>query len=211
MSTTDKKNPQNTQSYLASSGRDNAPERCSALTTSGNRCKRFPTPGLTVCQSHGGGTQTSKKKSKNLRVAQKVNTLWGLSTDNGNVDVIEELNKLARNKLTDITALRIELGKNPDKYHGMLEFSEEETSSDSQGTSERLTRKLGTHPLVDELHKAEGELVQILKLLREVTGDTSTDDLVRVRMQTAREAARLLKSYPGMGADEVAQEVAKRV
>ena len=34
---------------------------------------------------------------------------------------------------------------------------------------------------------------------------------VRVRLQTAREAARLAKAFPDMSADDVAQEIAKRV
>lgn len=184
--------------------------RCKALTTGGEPCRRRPLPGLKVCKSHGGGTATSTRKSKKASALQKA-SLWGITSGAGSIDVVSELNKLANNKLTDITALRIELGSSPDDYYGMLDVAEEVSSSDTGGYSEKKVRKSGVHPLVDELHKAENELVQILKLIREVSGESSSEDLTRIRMQTARETARLLKAYPGMGVDEAATEVAKRV
>lgn len=125
----------------------------------------------------------------------------------------EELNKLARNKLTDIMALRIELGANPAKYYGMLlesrEITEAEVGEDIYTTSKKK-HVSGVHPLVTELHKAEQELVQIFRLLQEVTGGTEEVDTRRIRIQTARETARLLKAFPGISVDEVAAEVSKR-
>lgn len=185
--------------------------RCSALTTTGNPCSRTALPGLTVCRSHGGGTASSVRKSKRVQVHSQASSLWGISADTTSVNIVEELNKLARNKLTDITALRLKLGENPEEYYGLLTDGKDITDSDVHGVTVKKSRKMGVHPLVGELHKAEGELATILKMLREVTGDTSTEDVTRVRMQASREAARLLKAYPGMGVDEVAKEVAKRV
>ena len=110
-------------------------------------------------------------------------------------------------------ALRIELGANPGKYHGMLldsrEVTEAEVGDDVFKTIKRK-QSLSVHPLVTELHKAEQELVQILRLLQEVTGGTEENDTRRIRMQTAREAARLIKAFPGIGIDEVVAEVSKR-
>ena len=139
--------------------------------------------------------------------------LWGISPDTGSISVEEELNKLARNKLTDILALRLELSREGSKHIGMLlgskEITEAEVAEDVFSTVK--TKKLsGTSPWVQELHKAEQELIQILRLLQEVTGGTEETDVKRIRMQTAREAARLIKAFPGISVDEVAAEVSKR-
>lgn len=212
------------QSQAKSSGADlrtgssgTRKKTCKALTTSGAKCRRPPVPGLTVCKSHGGGTGASVRSSKRAVVESKVAGLWGISTDDKGVSVEGELQRLARNKLTDITALRIELGSDPDKYYGLLidsrvteEFNIEGTIQSKYGSQSKTIRKSGVHPLVDELHKAEQELVAILRLLQEVTGGSDDDDIQRVRMQTAREAARLLKAFPGISVDDVALEVTKR-
>ena len=194
----------------ASSGR---PRVCKALTTSGSPCKRQAVPGLTVCKSHGGGTAASVRAGKRASVSQQAAVLWGISPDTGGISVEDELNKLARNKVTDILALRIELGASPRKYYGMLldsrEVTEAEVGEDVYVTSKKK-HVSGTHPLVQELHKAEQELVQILRLLQEVSGGTEEADVKRIRMQTAREAARLIKAFPGISVDEVAAEVSKR-
>lgn len=191
--------------------------RCTALTTSGNPCKRARVPGLTVCKSHGGGTAASARVSKQARISQQAASLWGISPDAGGISVKEELEKLARNKITDIIALRLELGKDPSGHIGMLtessvtvEYDIEGTVQSKYGSQKTRARRAGTSPYVQELHKAEMELVQILRLLQEVSGDgDSVADLKRVRLQTAREAARLLKAFPGISVDEVASEVSK--
>lgn len=190
-------------------GRDSV--RCSALTATGDKCRKRAVPGLRVCSSHGGGTGASVRASKRKQAHTTAHALWGISPDTGNVNIVEELQKLARNKMTDITAIRLELGGSADDFYGMLEDSREITENEVNGRTVKRSRKAGVHPLVTELHKAEGELVQILKLLKEVTGNTDESDISRIRLQTARETARLMKAYPGMGVDEAAAEVAKRV
>lgn len=192
---------------------------CSALTTSGRVCKRVPVPGLTVCKSHGGGTAASVRKSTKSRVRTEAATLFGLSTDTSSVSVADELNKLARNKLTDIVALRVKIsGEDVKRHVGLITESVSGTEYDiigtvqsKEGTQETRTKKSGTSPWVQELHKAEAEYLQILRLLHEVTGVGDTEqDSVRVRMQVAREAARLMKGFPGMSVEDVAAEVGKR-
>lgn len=190
------------------SGISGAP-RCKALNTSGSPCRRRPVPGLTVCSSHGGGTAASVRVGNKARVSQRVAVLWGISPDSGSVSVEDELNRLARNKLTDITALRIELGDNSQAYHGLLIDSKEISESDLNGRTTKQSRKSSVHPLVVELHKAEQELVQILRLLQEVTGGSEEIDTKRLRTQTAREVARLLKAFPGISVDDVAAEVSR--
>ena len=186
---------------------------CKALTTAGQPCKRLAVTGLLVCLSHGGGTVASVRAGKRASVSQQAAVLWGISPDTGNLSVAEELTKLARNKLTDILAIRIEVGSNPTKYYGMLldsrEVTEAEVGEEVYVTSKRR-HVMGTHPLVSELHKTETELMQVLRLLQEVTGGTEELDTRRIRMQTAREAARLLKAFPGISVDEVALEVSKQ-
>ncbi|WNM67974.1 hypothetical protein SEA_SIRVICTOR_1 [Microbacterium phage SirVictor] len=189
---------------------DSSGTRCTALATSGNRCRRKAMPGLTVCRSHGGGTAASIRASKRADVSQKAAKLWGISSDAGSISVKAELERLARNKLTDVTALRIELGENPEAHYGLLVDSREVTDSDVNGRTVKVGKKAGVHPLVQELHKAENELVAILRLLQEVSGGTEELDVRRIRLQTAREAARLLKAFPGISVDEVAAEVSKR-
>ncbi|QFG04671.1 hypothetical protein SEA_CHICKENKING_1 [Microbacterium phage ChickenKing] len=180
------------------------------MTTSGNRCGRSAVPGLTVCKSHGGATAASVRVSKEASVSQQASKLWGISSDTSGLSVQEELEKLARNKLSDVLALRLHLGADPDKFYGLLVDSKEVTSSDLNGDTRKTVRKSGVHPLVAELHKAEAELLAIFRLLQEVSGGTDDVDVRRIRMQTAREAARLLKAFPGISVDDVAAEVSKR-
>lgn len=174
-------------------------------------------PGLKVCKSHGGGTASSVRVSKKARVSRRAAVLWGISPDTGGISVQEELEKLARNKLTDILALRLKLGEESDQHIGTLvdgktlvEYDIEGTVQSKQGTQRTVSRRAGTSPWVNELHKAEQELVQILRLLQEVTGGTEEIDTKRIRMQTARETARILKAFPGISVDDVAAEVSKR-
>lgn len=144
--------------------------------------------------------------------------LWGISSDAGGVSVREELEKLARNKLTDVLALRLKISSEPVQRHigkltesnVLVEYDIEGTVQSKSGTQETLTKKVGVSVWVQELHKAEAELVAILRLLHEVTGDGGQVDTHRMRLQTAREAARLVKAFPGISVDEVAAEVAKK-
>lgn len=170
-------------------------------------------PGLTVCASHGGGTAASVRAGRRREVSQQVAKLWGSSSDTSSISVEAELTRLARNKITDILALRIELSREGSRHIGLLTASKEVTEAevaDDVFQTVKTKRASSVSPWVQELHKAEVELVQILRLLQEVTGGTEEVDTRRIRMQTAREAARLLKAFPGMGVDEVAAEVAQR-
>ena len=192
---------------------------CSAKTTSGRPCKRPAVKGLTVCKSHGGGTAASVRKSTKARVQAEAVQLWGISEDASSISVVDELNKLARNKLTDIAALRIKIsGDQVSRHIGRLTETVVQTEYDIVGTvqskegqQETVTKKAGTSVWVQELHRTEAELIQILRLLHEVQGggESEADD-TRVRMQVAREAARLMKGFPGMTVEAVAAEVGKR-
>lgn len=192
--------------------------QCKALTTSGTRCGRTAVPGLTVCKSHGGGTAASVRKSTRARVAESAGSLWGIDTGTSGISVEEELQKLARNKLRDVIALRTKISSDPVTSHigrlvdttTLVEYDIEGTVQSKSGTQETQVKRAGTSVWVQELHKTEMELVQVLKLLQEVTGGTEEVDVRRLRMQTAREAARLLKAFPGISVDEVAAEVSKR-
>lgn len=133
------------------------------------------------------------------------------------MDVKAELQQLAANKLRDIRALRIFLGEDPDEHIGMLMDSVVQTDYDIEGTvqskegsQKTRSKKSGTSPWVQELHKTEQEYLGILRLLHEISGGTEELDLERVRLQTAREVARLMKAFPGLGVDEIAREVSKR-
>ena len=186
---------------------------CTAHTASGSRCKATAVPGLTVCKSHGGGTAASVRVSKQASVSQQAHKLWGVSSGTGGISVEEELTKLARNKLTDILALRTLLSDSDGTHIGMLTDSREVTDSEVGEEVYRTIKKKsssGVSPWVVELHKAETELIQVLRLLQEVTGGSEEVDTKRVRIQTAREVARLLKAFPGISVDEVAAEVSKR-
>lgn len=205
----------------SSKGDPQSPSRaklCTALRTNGQPCQRRAVTGLTVCESHGGGTAASVRVGKRASASQQAATLWGINSDAGSISVEEELQKLARNKITDIIALRIKIsGESVDTHIGALtetqtlvRYDIEGTVQSKQGTQKTRTRRAGVSVWVQELHKAEMELVAILKLLQEVTGGTDEVDTKRLRIQTAREAARLAKAYPGMGVDEIAAEVSKR-
>lgn len=190
--------------------------RCQALTTSGSRCRRAAVAGLTVCKSHGGGTAASLRASRRSQVQDQVASLWGISSEAGSISIVDELTKLARNKLTDILALRIELGIDPNKHIGTLletsvvvDYDIEGTVQSKSGTQKTRTRRSGVSPWVQELHKAEMEFLQIARLLHEVQGGTDEIDVKRLRIQTARETARLLKAFPGLPVDEVVAEVSK--
>lgn len=186
---------------------------CKALTTSGVRCGRQAVAGLTVCKSHGGGTAASVRSGKRAVASQQAAVLWGISEGTGSISVEAELTRLARNKLTDVLALRLHLSKDTTQHIGLLLESRERTSAEvGEDTFDtiKVKRTAGVSPWVSELHKAEQELIQIFRLLQDVTGGTEEVDIRRIRMQTAREAARLLKAFPGISVDEVAAEVSKR-
>jgi hypothetical protein len=172
-----------------------------------------------VCKRHGGGTAASVRKSRTARVESQVHSLWGIAPGAGSVSVEEELHKLARNKLADVNALRIKIGSDPLSSHiGRLvetivevEYDIQGTVQSKEGTQRTVSKRAGTSVWVQELHKAEGELLAILRLLQEVSGGSGDEaDIRRIRIQTAREAARLLKAFPGLSADDVAAEVSKR-
>ena len=198
-------------------GQGDGRKTCHALTSAGVRCKKPPVPGLTVCKTHGGGTGASVRSARRKAAASRVDGLWGIAPEDDGVSVEAELQRLARNKMRDITALRIELGSDPDRYYGLLveskvheEFDIIGTVQSKEGSQSKTVRRSGVHPLVEELHKAEQELLSILRLLQEVSGGADDGDIQRIRMQTAREAARLLKAFPGISVDDVAMEVTKR-
>jgi hypothetical protein len=173
---------------------------------------------LTVCKSHGGGTAASVRKGTRTVASQQAASLWGITTDASGISIEEELTKLARNKLTDILALRLKISGEPvqrhigtlTETHVVTEYDIEGTVQSKSGTQETKTKRAGTSVWVQELHKAEQELLAILKLLQEVTGGTEEVDTRRIRMQTARETARIMKAFPGISVDDVAAEVAKR-
>ena len=141
-----------------------------------------------------------------------------MSSDTSGLSVQEELTKLARNKMTDVVALRTLLSEEGYERHiGNLKtgsvtavYDIQGTVNNKSGTQKTTTRQAGVSPWVQELHKAEMELVQMLKLLHEITGGSEEVDTRRIRIQTAREAARILKAFPGISVDDVAAEVAKR-
>jgi hypothetical protein len=171
-----------------------------------------------VCKSHGGGTAASVQASKRAGISQQAAKLWGISPDTGGISVEEELTRLARNKLADVLALRTKISEDHIERHiGILTESHTVTEYDivgtvqsKEGTQESRTKRSGTSVWVQELHKTEQELAQILKLLQEVTGGSEEVDTRRIRMQTARETARLIRAFPGISIDEVAAEVSKR-
>lgn len=213
-----KRTPSKTSGFSVPAESDRA-GKCTAKTTSGQPCKRVAVQGLTVCKSHGGGTAASVRKSTKARVSREVAQLWGTSADASSVSIVDELNKLARNKMTDILALRVKISGDPVQRHigtltdthTVVEYDIEGTVQSKEGTQETRTRRASVSVWVQELHKAEAELLQIFRLLHEVTGvgDSEADD-TRVRMQVAREAARLMKGFPGMSVEDVAAEVGKR-
>lgn len=151
-------------------------------------------------------------------VSQQAASLWGINSDTSGLSVEEELRKLAANKLTDITALRIKISSDAvhkhigklTESHTITEYDIEGTVQSKSGTQESRVTRSDTSVWVKELHKTEMEFLQIAKLLHEITGSTDDIDLKRVRLQTARESARLAKAFPGMSTDEIALEVAKR-
>lgn len=91
-----------------------------------------------------------------------------------------------------------------------VEYDITGTVQSKEGTQNTKVKRAGTSVWVQELHKTEVELLAILRLLQEVTGDTDPGDERRLRLQTAREAARLAKAFPGLSSDEIAMEVAKK-
>lgn len=185
---------------------------CSAMTTTGSPCARPAMAGLTVCSLHGGGTTASSRKSTRASFIQHA-VLWGISTGAGSLSVETELRKLIKQKLADIQAIRIELSKNPEQYYGMMLDSKEESISSSEhfGSEDKIvtTHRNSVHPLVTELHKAENEVLAMLKTLQGITGSTDEIDTQRLKQQTARQVARLMRAYPGLSIDEISKEVSR--
>lgn len=167
---------------------------------------------------HGGATAASARKSKRSVIETKAAVLWGINSGAGSLSIEEELTKLLRNKLADVTALRLKISADEIHSHiGRLHESTTEVEYDiigavqsKEGTQVTKSRRAGTSVWVQELHKAEAELLAIARLLHEITGGSEEVDTKRIRIQTAREAARILKAFPGLSVDDVAAEVSKR-
>lgn len=191
--------------------------RCTAHTTSGSRCNRTAVPGLKVCKSHGGATAASVRAGKRASVSQQAVQLWGISSDTSGLSVEDELRQLARNKKTDIIALRLKIsGDSINDHIGMLtetqvdvEYDITGTVQSKEGTQSTRSKRSAVSVWVQELHKAEAEYLAIMRALHEVTGGTEEVDSKRLKMQAARQAARILKSFPGISVDDVAAEVGK--
>ena len=112
--------------------------------------------------------------------------------------------------MSDVRALRIRLGENANTHLGMVQRSITEVQG-TPGEGGQTTTHSSRIDLVAELHRCERELLQMLRLAHEVNpSGTSSSDVERIRLQTARETARLMKAYPGLGVDEAAKEVARR-
>jgi len=122
----------------------------------------------------------------------------------------EELSKLINAKMSDVRALRIRLGEDANTHLGMVQRSITEVQG-TPGEGGQTTTHSSRIDLIAELHRCERELLQMLRLAHEVNpSGTSSSDVERIRLQTARETARLMKAYPGLGVDEAAKEVARR-
>lgn len=175
---------------------------CHALTVSGSPCKNRPVKGLTVCAVHGGGTRSSQRKKAKI-AATKQTKLWGCASSTP-ATIQDDLYKLISQKRNDVVALRIELSKNPEQYYGLL--TDTITESDNESV---VTKKLQVHPLVNELHKSEQELLELLKLLQTIEDPQQSSDMFV--FQLANQMARILKAYPGLSAENAAKEVLKNV
>jgi len=132
--------------------------------------------------------------------------------------VEQELQQLAANKLADITALRVKISGDPVGAHigrltesySITEYDIDGTVQSKSGTQETKTKRAGTSVWVQELHKTEQEYLAILRLLHEVTAGDEQTDVKRIRIQTAREVARLMKAFPGLSVDQITAEVSKK-
>lgn len=152
------------------------------------------------------------------QVETKVHALWGIDPGTGSLSVEEQLTKLARNKLADVNALRLKISADPIAMHiGRLtetitevEYDIEGTVQSKSGTQTTRSKRAGTSVWVQELHKSETELLAILRLLQEVVGGDADQDVERIKVQTAREVARLAKAFPGMSVDQIIREVVKK-
>lgn len=170
-----------------------------------------------MCTSHGGGTTASVRKSNRAKVVDQVQSLWGIASGAGGISVEGELLQLARNKLADVNALRIKISADPVSLHigklvetiAEVEYDIVGTVQSKEGTQRTVGKRAGTSVWVQELHKAEAELLSILRLLQEVTGDSDPGDNRRATIQAARQAARLARAFPGLTSDEIAMEVGK--
>lgn len=209
--------PRNTAASGPDTSSSGSRRRCKAYTTAGTRCKRAALPGLTVCKAHGGGTAASTRVVKATRAGARAAMLWGISTDTSGISLEDELRQLARNKLTDVTALRLKISEDEiGKHIGMLASDDEVTTYAIDGTvqskhgQQRVRhRRASTSPWVQELHKAEAELLAILRMIADLNGDTDPLDTKRLAAQVARATARLMRAYPGISVDEVVGEVTK--
>lgn len=75
--------------------------------------------------------------------------LWGVSSGTGGISIESELTKLAKNKITDILALRLELSREGSKHIGMLLESKETTEAevaDDVFVTEKTKKSSGTSP-----------------------------------------------------------------
>lgn len=179
---------------------------CTAYTLGGKPCRNRAVAGLTVCRHH--------KANKRAEAGGGGSTVRGVWQPVGRaakqVSAAEALQDLITARMADAQAIREWLAHN--EGVGLLVDTDEVVDADGGyavgANRKRVVKRLRTHPLVDELHKAEADVAKWLGQLALVTGEQVTDAQVRLQAgQVARAAARLAKAYPGISVDDVAREV----
>lgn len=179
---------------------------CTAYTLGGKPCRNRPVAGLTVCRHHRANKRAEAGGGDTV-----VRGVWQpLGRTAKKVAAAEALQDLIAARMADAAAIREWLSRN--EAVGLLVDTDEVVDADggqAVGASrKRVVKRLRTHPLVEELHKAEADVAKWLSQLALMTGEQLSDAQVRLQAgQVARAAARLAKAYPGISVDDIAREV----
>lgn len=179
---------------------------CTAYTLGGKPCRNRPVAGLTVCRHH-----RANKRVEGGRGGTVVQGVWQpVGREAKRVAAADALQDLITARMADAQAIRVWLSQH--ESVGLLVDTDEVVDADggqAVGASrKRVVKRLRTHPLVDELHRAEADVAKWLGQLALMTGEQLSEAQVRLQAgQVARAAARLAKAYPGISVDDVAREV----
>lgn len=142
-----------------------AVEKCTATSKqSGERCKRYPVPGLTVCKMHGGGSKAAKQAAaRNIaqanaaRSAAQIGLPLEISPQQALLDEVQRSAGMVafyQDRVNEVTGNRT-----GDLIFSLTKY--EEVQSETLGNSETTTTEAGVHVWLQLLNEERDRLTRV--------------------------------------------------
>jgi len=168
--------------------------QCTATAKgSGERCKRFASPGSTVCVKHGAGAPQVRAAAERRLEEQRAQSVLreGLAAAYGDVvpsvDPAEAMLAAVSWKYAEVVALRVKVAELDDKER-VWGRTRKKTGGDDHGT----TKEAGPNVWWQMLHRAEEQLVKFAAAARSAGCD---ERRVQIAEDLGRQIAAVLQAF----------------